>query len=85
MVLIEGSSSWVNCSHPSNALSSILVTQLGVVTEVKPEQPAKALFQILVTEFGIVTELTFLQPEMKFPGISLTVSPNVTDCKVVKS
>ena len=36
-----------------------LVTELGIVTEVKPVQPKKHLFPKLVTELGIVV---FLQP-----------------------
>ena len=34
----------------------ILVTELGIVTEVRPVQPLKAYCPILVTEFGIVIE-----------------------------
>ena len=36
-----------------------LVTELGIVIEVKPEQPEKHCFPKLVTELGIVV---FLQP-----------------------
>ena len=35
----------------------MLVTLLGILTEVKPEQPKKALFPMLVTLLGIVTEV----------------------------
>ena len=35
----------------------MLVTLLGIVTEVKEEQPAKALSPMLVTLLGIVTEV----------------------------
>ena len=35
----------------------MLVTLLGIVTEVKPEQPEKAKFPMLVTLLGIVTEV----------------------------
>ena len=40
----------------------MLVTLLGIVTEVKEEQPLKALPPILVTLLGIVV---FLQPAMR--------------------
>ncbi len=35
----------------------MLVTLLGIVTEVRPVQPEKAEFPMLVTLFGIVTEV----------------------------
>ena len=41
----------------------ISVTELGIVTEVKPLQPEKAKSPISVTELGIVTEVKSLQPE----------------------
>ncbi len=37
----------------------MLVTEFGIVIEVKPLQPSKAEFPMLVTEFGIIV---FLQP-----------------------
>ena len=37
------------------AKSPILVTEFGIVTDVKPLQQAKAQSAILVIEFGIVT------------------------------
>ena len=40
----------------------MLVTLLGIVTEVKPVHLSKALFPMLVTLFGIVTEVKPLQP-----------------------
>ena len=40
----------------------MLVTELGIVTEVRPLQPEKAPFPMLVTEFGMVTEVNPLQP-----------------------
>ena len=44
------------------APTPILVTELGIVTEVRPLQPEKAQYSILVTELGIVTEVKLLQP-----------------------
>ena len=40
----------------------MLVTELGMVTDVKPEQPLKALSPMLVTELGIVTDVKPVQP-----------------------
>ena len=40
----------------------MLVTEFGMVTEVKPVQPWKALLPMLVTEFGMVTEVKPVQP-----------------------
>ena len=35
----------------------MLVTELGMVTEVRPEQPENAYVPMLVTELGMVTEV----------------------------
>ena len=43
--------------HPEKAQSPILVTELGIVTEVRLLQLKKAQPPILVTELGIVTEV----------------------------
>ena len=40
----------------------MLVTELGIVTDVNPVQPEKALSPMLVTELGIVTEVKPVQP-----------------------
>ena len=40
----------------------MLVTEDGIVTDVRPVQPENALFPMLVTEDGIVTEVKPLQP-----------------------
>ena len=39
----------------------MLVTEFGMVTEVKPVQPEKAWLPMLVTEFGMVTEVKLVQ------------------------
>ena len=39
----------------------MLVTELGIVTEVRREQPENAEFPMLVTELGIVTEVRPVQ------------------------
>jgi hypothetical protein len=41
----------------------MLVTESGIVTEVRPVQPEKAYSPMLVTELGIVTEVRPVQPE----------------------
>ena len=41
----------------------MLVTELGIVTEVRPLQPKKAEPPMLVTELGIVTDVRLPQPE----------------------
>ena len=43
--------------HSLKASYPILVTEFGIVIDVKPLQPEKAEFPILVTELGIVTEV----------------------------
>ena len=43
------------------AASPILVTEFGIVIDVKLLQPEKALSPILVTEFGIVIDVKLLQ------------------------
>ena len=40
----------------------MLVTEFGMVTEVKPVQPAKAYSPMLVTELPMVTEVKPVQP-----------------------
>ena len=47
----------------------MLVTLLGIVTEVKPLQPEKADSPILVTLLGIVTEVKLVQPEKALPAM----------------
>ena len=39
--------------HPENASLPILVTELGITTEVRSKQSSNALLPIVVTEFGI--------------------------------
>ena len=41
----------------------MLVTEFGMVTEVRLVQPAKAPNSIFVTEFGMITEVRLVQPE----------------------
>ena len=40
----------------------MLVTELGILMEVKELQPSKALYLMLVTELGILIEVKALQP-----------------------
>ena len=46
-----------NFSHPAKALSLMIVTLLGKITEVKSRQSAKAELSMVVTLLGIVTEV----------------------------
>ena len=39
----------------------MLVTELGMVTDVSPVQPQKALCPMLVTELGMVTDVSPVQ------------------------
>ena len=43
---------------PLNASFPIIVTELGMVTDVRLLQPENTLSPMLVTEFGIVTEVS---------------------------
>ena len=47
----------INPEHSWKALSPILVTEFGIVIDVRLLQPGKAPSAILVTELGIVTEV----------------------------
>ena len=49
--------------HSLKVRNSILVTELGIVIEVRLEQREKAVFPILVTELGIEIEVRLEQPE----------------------
>ena len=51
-----------NPLQAEKAQSPILVTEFGMVTDVKLVQLWKALCPILVTEFGISTDVKLLQP-----------------------
>jgi hypothetical protein len=50
----------------------MLVTLLGIVTEVKPLQSKKALSPMLVTLLGIVTEVKLPQPKKALLPILVT-------------
>ena len=43
--------------HPEKALSPMLVTELGISTDVKPVHSLKALLPMLLTELPIVKEV----------------------------
>ena len=64
-----------------NALSPILVTELGMVTECKDEHHENALSPILVTELGIVTECKDKHTENALSPMLVTESGILTDCK----
>ena len=50
---------------PTKAFSSIVVTELGMVTCAKEPQLAKAPSAILLMELGMVTSLDFLKEPQK--------------------
>ena len=52
----------VNFSQSENGFPSIFVTELGMVTVVRPLQALNAASSILTTELGIVMEVRPLQP-----------------------
>ena len=47
--------------QPENAFLPMLITELGMVIEVRPLQFTKAVFPMLVTELGIVNDVSPLQ------------------------
>jgi hypothetical protein len=51
----------------------MLVTEDGIVTDVKPVHPENAELPILVTEDGIVTDVNPVQPEKAEASIPTTV------------
>jgi hypothetical protein len=59
----------------ANALELIIVTESGIVIDVKLEQPLNALSPILVTELGIVIDVNperawnALFPILEYPSI----------------
>ena len=57
--------------QPLKALSPMLVTELGIVTEVRP-QYMKACVPMLVTELGMVTKVRPLQPEKAYSPMLVT-------------
>ena len=63
----------------------MLVTEFGMVTDVKPLQPRKAPSPILVTEFGMVADVKPLQPLKVAFLILVTEFGIVTDVKLLQS
>ena len=62
----------VSDEQPSNALSSIEVTLLGMLMLVSFEQPLNALVPIEVTLLGITMLVSDEQPENALPPIEVT-------------
>ena len=50
----------------------MLVTELGMVMLVRPEQPSNARTPMLVTDFGMVTLVRPVQPENAFAPMLVT-------------
>ena len=57
----------------------MLVTLLGIVTEVKPEQPEKANSPILITLLPIATEVKLRQPKYLQPVITQYFASNKSE------
>ena len=55
----------------------MLVTELGITTDVRPEQPKKAQLPMLFTELGISTDVRLVQYSKALSGTAVTFSPNV--------
>jgi len=60
--------------QPPSAAYPMLVTDLGIVTEVRLEHPSKAEYSILFTELGMVMEVRPEQPENAPPEIPVVPS-----------
>ena len=58
--------------HTPNAYSPILVTEFGMITEIKPSQAQKAYSPMLVTDLPIVTEVKPEQPSKAYFPIFVT-------------
>ena len=61
--------------HPANALPQILVTQFGMVSEVRLVQPENASCPSSVTLFGMVTEVRLEHPLNASSPIAVTLWP----------
>ena len=62
----------------------MLVTLLGIVTEVRPVQPEKADAPILVTLLGMVMEVRSEQPKNACSPIVVTLLGMVTEVRPVQ-
>ena len=67
-----------------NASPPMLVTELGMITDVKL-QLMNALLPMLITEFGIITEVNLIQPENAELPISVTEFGMATEVKLTQS
>ena len=48
--------------QPLNAINPMVVTELGIATDVIPLQPSKVLLPMVITVFGMVILFRPLQP-----------------------
>ena len=62
----------------------MLVTEFGIVTEVRPIQPLNALASMLVTALGIVTDARLVQPLNALAPMLVTEFGIVTDVRLVQ-
>ena len=65
--------------QPEKADDPILVTELGIETEVKPVQPEKADDPISVTELGMFTDVRPDKPSHRCAGMALKLLPKVNE------
>jgi len=65
-----------------NALDAIVVTELGIVMEVRPEQLENDCCVILVSKFESVTEVRAVEPWNVYDPVLVTESGNVNEVRV---
>ena len=70
--------------QPTKAYFPIVVTELGMVREVKLLHPQKAFSPILVTESGMITDCNLVQSKKVLSLISVTKSGIVTEVKLLQ-
>ena len=67
--------------HTPNAYSPILVTEFGMITEIKPSQAQKAYSPMLVTDLPIVTEVKPEHSEKAYSPMLVTEFGMVMEVK----
>ena len=65
------------------ALLPTVVTELGIVSDVRLVAPEKALAPIVVTSFGIVSEARLVAPANALAPMDITLFPIVSDVSEV--
>ena len=70
--------------QPLKAIDSILVTEFGMVTNVRFEQPLKVYAPILVTELGMFIDVRPDKPSQRYAGMALKLLPKVNETTFVQ-